>query len=249
MSETDSLPTSSPAAPFAGFPAGARATPVPNVFFTELLPRIEEADELRVTLYLIYALARRRGYPRFVSQRELHGEAPLLAALGDGGDAQALQRLRRALDLAIERGSILALAVGEGDERDEVYFLNNPSGRRAAALVRSGRLDLGRRLPPETGAPASRRRNIFQLYEANIGPITPLLAEDLKEAEELYPYEWLEEALREAALLNKRSWRYASRILQRWASEGRKREETGRDPGGADSARAQILRRYRNFGN
>jgi len=92
-----------------------------------------------------------------------------------------------------------------------------------------------------------RQGSVFQLYEENIGPITPLIAEELKEAEELYPYEWLEEALREAALLNKRSWRYASRILERWATEGRTREKAGRDPGEGNSARAQLLRRYRDL--
>jgi DnaD/phage-associated family protein len=233
--------------PFPGFPAGALATAIPAVFFTQLLPLIDDADELRVTLYAVYALWRRKGYPRFVSERELRAEAPLLAALGNGGDALSLERLSAGLRKAVERGSLLTLTLGEGRGREDLYFLNSPSGRRAVTLLRAGRLDLGRPLSPESAPPASQRRNVFQLYEANIGPLTPLVAEELKEAEELYPYEWLEEALREAALLNKRSWRYASRILQRWATEGRKREEAGRDPVGADSARAQILRRYRGI--
>jgi DnaD/phage-associated family protein len=114
--------------------------------------------------------------------------------------------------------------------------------------VRTRQLDLGRPLPPERGAPASKRSNVFQLYEEVIGPLTPLVAQELEEAERLYPYEWLEEALREAALLNKRSWRYASRILQRWATEGRTRETAGRDPDAGNSARAQILRRIRGSG-
>ena len=57
-----------------------------------------------------------------------------------------------------------------------------------------------------------------------------------------------EEALNEAALQNKRSWRYAAAILQRWATEGRKRETAGRDPGEGNSARAQLLRRFRDAG-
>jgi DnaD/phage-associated family protein len=231
---------------FTGYPAGARATAVPSVFFSELLPQIEGEDELRVTLYLFYALGRRKGYPRFVTEAELLAEAPLYAALGDGDEAPG--RARKGLSAAVSRGSLLRLELEHEELTDVLYFLNTPSCRRAVEQIREGRIDLGRALPEAQGAPAPRQGSVFQLYEENIGPITPLIAEELKEAEELYPYEWLEEALREAALLNKRSWRYASRILQRWATEGRTREKAGRDPGEGNSARAQLLRRYRDAG-
>jgi DnaD/phage-associated family protein len=230
---------------FRGFPAGARATAVPNALFTELLPLIEDADELRVTLYTVYALARHKGYPRFVTEHELAADAALMGSLDGHEDPEASrERLRQALDASVGRGALLRLEA----EAQALYMLNTPSSQRAIAGIRNGTLSLGRALPAAQEPPKARRDNVFQLYEANIGPITPLVAEALQEAEELYPYEWLEEALREAALLNKRSWRYASRILERWATEGRKREEAGRDPGEGNSARAQFLRRYRGLG-
>lgn len=234
--------------PFAGFPAGARATVVPSLFFAEVMPQIEDEWELRVTLYAIYALGRHKGYPRFVTESELRAEGPLLASSGDGADEVAQERLRSGLEKAVARGTLLALAVEREGRRERLFFLNTPADRRAVELIREGRLELGRALPAEQGAPARRAGNIFQLYEANIGPLTPLVAEELQEAERLYPPEWLEEAMREAALLNKRSWRYVSRILERWATEGRKRETSGRDPGEGRSARAQLLRRYRQLG-
>jgi DnaD/phage-associated family protein len=237
--------TASSKTKFTGFPAGARATAVPSAFFSELLPQIEDADELRVTLYLFYALGRRKGYPRFITESELQAETPLYAALGDGEEAP--ERLRTALARAVARGGLLKLDVAHEDRDEALYLLNTPSGRRAVEQIKDGQIDLGRALPEASGAPAPRQGSVFQLYEENIGPITPLIAEELKEAEELYPYEWLEEALREAAVLNKRSWRYASRILQRWATEGRTREKAGRDPGEGNSARAQLLRRYRGL--
>jgi DnaD/phage-associated family protein len=231
---------------FAGFPAGARATALPSVFFSELLPLIDSEAELRVTLYLFYALGRRKGYPRFVTERELRAEAPLLASLGSGDGA--VEALRAGLDAAVERGGFLRLDLEREGAGETLFFLNAPSDRRAIALIREGRLDLGRPLAPESEAPAARRENVFHLYEQNIGPLTPLVADELKEAEQLYPYEWLEEAMRESALQNKRSWRYVAAILQRWATEGRKREAPGRDPGAGDTARAQFLRRYRELG-
>jgi DnaD/phage-associated family protein len=65
------------------------------------------------------------------------------------------------------------------------------------------------------------------LYEQNIGPLTPLLAEQLQDAEKNYPAPWIEDAFKEAAELNKRSWRYVQRILERWSTEG-KGDETAR---------------------
>jgi DNA replication protein len=233
---------------FAGFPTGARATAVPSQFFSELLPLIEDDAELRVTLYVIYALGRRKGYPRFVTLNELQAEAPLLAALAEGGDAAPLARLQAGLDAASQRGSLLSIDVEHDARVEKLFLLNTPSDRRAVAQLQDGRIDLGRALPPVRVAPTLQRGNVFQLYEENVGPLTPLVAEELREAEQLYPYEWLEEALREAALQNKRSWRYAAAILQRWATEGRTREKAGRDPGEGNSARAQFLRRYRELG-
>jgi DnaD/phage-associated family protein len=71
--------------------------------------------------------------------------------------------------------------------------------------------------------------NIFTLYEQNIGMITPMIAEELKEAEKLYPPLWIEEAFKEAVTLNKRSWKYIARILERWTSEGKDSGEYKRD--------------------
>lgn len=236
-----------PAAPsrFQGFPGGAKATVIPSSFFSELLPLIEDAAELRVTLYVFYALGRRKGYPHFVTERELRAEGPLLAALGDGNDAEPLALLASGLAMAVERGSLLRLEVEQDGCREALITTNLPANRRAFEQVRDGRLAIGRVLPGESAPPASQRENVFHLYEQNIGPLTPLIAEELKEAEQLYPYEWLEEALKEAALQNKRSWRYTAAILQRWATEGRTRETAGRDSDGAASARSQILSRYR----
>src|SRR5262249_25516774 len=62
------------------FPAGARATVVPNQFFADVLPAIADTAELVVTVYLFYALGRKRGLPRFISFAELAAEAPLRRA-------------------------------------------------------------------------------------------------------------------------------------------------------------------------
>lgn len=70
--------------------------------------------------------------------------------------------------------------------------------------------------------------NIFKLYEQNIGALTPLVAEQLKEAEHDYPPEIILNAFRQAAEHNKRSWKYVSAILLNWARENK--HETNRRP-------------------
>ena len=134
-------------APFAGFPTGAHRTSIPNVFFSELLPQIEDEAELRVTLYVFYALSRRKGYPRFVALNELRAEAPLLASLGDGGDAEPLAKLERGLEAAIERGTLLALDIespgtaspstgsGQAAGFSRLILLNTASDRRAVEQI------------------------------------------------------------------------------------------------------------------
>jgi len=75
----------------------------------------------------------------------------------------------------------------------------------------------------------NQRENIFSLYEQNIGMITPMIAEELKEAERLYPEKWIKQAFKEAVMLNKHNWRYISRILEHWASEGKESGKYKRD--------------------
>jgi DNA replication protein len=75
------------------------------------------------------------------------------------------------------------------------------------------------------------RPGIFELYEQNIGVITPLLAEQLGEAERVYPAAWIEEAFTEAVNYNKRNWKYIRRILENWAARGRSDGTRGQDSG------------------
>ena len=67
---------------------------------------------------------------------------------------------------------------------------------------------------------AAQRPSIFDFYEQNIGLLTPLLAEQLAEAERRYPAEWIEAAFTEAVNHNKRNWSYIRRILRIWAAGG-----------------------------
>ena len=205
------------ARPFAGFPGGkTRTVPIPEAFFTELLPRIDHPGELRVTLVCFYHMARRSGPLRYARRSELEADPALTAAL-------PAHEIREGLNRAVARGTLLHVRIEEDGRTDDLYFLNPPRGRLAYEAIRRGErpasLELG-----ESAVLVADRPNLFALYEQNIGPLTPLIAQELEEAARTYPAEWIEEALRIAVSRNVRRWSYVRRILERWATEGR---ETG----------------------
>jgi DNA replication protein len=216
---------------FAGFPGGALTTAIPNLFFTAVLPRISDPAELVVSLYFFFADRRKKGQPRFLTYGELAADGILVAALDSLGEGA----LRRGLDAAVERGTLLRLDVepvcpagGNEGQAQELYFLNTPTGRGAAAATEADLQGLGRLLPPPT-EPHELKPSIFELYEQNIGPLTPMVAEYLKDAEEQYPADWFAPAFQRAVEQNKRSWSYIAAILRRWEAEGPDYEKAGRD--------------------
>jgi len=212
---------------FEGFRTGTQAVTLPAEFFSELLPLIDDEPELRVTLYALYAIGRKRGAMRAVRSSELAAEIALLRSLESCGGAEVLVP---ALAAAVGRGALIELALDDGDR---LYFANNEGGRRQRERVLGGALPLrgGRRAVP-TGA--AERSEPSLVYEREIGTLTPTVASALREAESRYPSEWVMDALRLAATNNARSWRYAEAILRRWEAEGRDDEAAGGDARAAD---------------
>jgi DnaD/phage-associated family protein len=230
---------------FRGFPAKTKYTSIPNVFFGEVLPEIDDLAELKVTLYVMWAVYQKRGYPRFVTYRELLGSPTLMNGLVNNGSPNQL--LQRSLSQAVSRGTLLHLTVVDSDvESAELYFVNTDVDRRAVARIKNGELKLGEMVIKESHEVTKERPNIYSLYEQNIGMLSPIIAEELGEAEKIYPAPWIEDAFREAVDLNKRNWRYISRILERWAAEGRDDGEPGRRVK-AESDPEEYYRRYRHL--
>jgi DNA replication protein len=216
---------------FSGFPASAKATAVPHVFFTDVLPRLaHDPVALGVTLYALQALQRKKGFPRYLTAGDLIAEPAMLSYLMNA------DRDERAIDDGLRSaagiGVLLPLTVETDGVTSEIYFLNAPADRRALEAVRSGAADIGSVVQRDAVPPALARSGIFALYESLIGTISPLVSDELAEAERLYPPEWLERAFREAAAQNARSWRYVTRILERWAAEGPDHEKADGDPAG-----------------
>lgn len=215
---------------FHGFPLRVKFTPVPDPLLNTLALGMDDAAEIKVSLYLIWMLHQKKGYPSFVTLNELLSQTSLVDALVRQGEAGE-EVLRRTLAVAAARGTFLKFSVDKDGNRQELYFLNTETSKKAISQIEIGQLDLGRPLsrsrPP---ARAARTPDIFTLYQENIGLLTPIIADELRDAEKTYPAAWIEDAFREAAALNKRSWRYISRILERWSTEGKRNGKPGRNP-------------------
>lgn len=225
---------------FEGFPARTEFTAIPNPFFSSVLPDIDDLAELKLTLYIFWALYRKKGYPRFITLSELRADHSLMAGLKGNGTHE--ESLRRGLDGAVERGTLLRLKIEREGEAEHLFFLNTEQDRRAIDQIEDGEIDIGGTVQAEP-ASTEERSNIFALYEQHVGLLTPMIAEELKEAEVMYPATWIEDAFREAVNLNKRNWRYISRILERWSSEGRSDGRT-REDSKADIDPGEFLRKY-----
>lgn len=208
---------------FAGFPARMQFTPVPNFFFSALLPQISDIAELKTTLHIFESLYRKRGYPKFATYHELLGNKSLVSSLKETTKPPD-EALRTALEMASRRGTILHLALDKDGVAEDIYFLNTEQNRNIVDKIQKGEFSLsGLKAKAQTHIEieTEEQPDIFTLYEENIGMLTPIIADELREATRLYPESWITDAIREAVALEKRNWKYIGAILEHWSTEGR----------------------------
>ncbi|HHW86984.1 MAG TPA: DnaD domain protein [Chloroflexi bacterium] len=231
---------------FIGFP-DARMKPVivPDFFFTDLLPLIDDLAELKLTLHCFWLLNEQEGQLKYLRGADLRSDEVLLRSLTLDNELRTpAQALADALERATARGTLLKLEIQSGDTEESVedwYFINTVKGRQTLALVRQGKLEELRRVLPDEARLKVERPNVFALYEQNIGLLTPLIADQLRDLEKSYPPDWIDEAFTIAVAGNKRALRYIQAILKRWETEGkneRTHETRGRD------SEADLRRKY-----
>ena len=203
---------------FGGFPQKGRLVKVPGLFFSELLPQIDSLAELKVTLYCIWRLQQKEGGVPYLWEREIRGDDAFLSGLGTR-DSERRAALADGLERAVARGTLLHARLSRGGQEESLYLMNTARGRAAVEGLEQGKWQ------PEGSADrlfdlTIERPNLFTLYEQNIGPLTPLIADSLRDLEATYPEDWIEEAIEIAVARNKRSLAYVEGILRRRAEEG-----------------------------
>ncbi len=205
---------------FAGFPGGdLKFTAVPNMFFTKLLPQIDNLAELKVTLHFLWL--RQYEKKNAISREELLTHETLIHGLA-AITADPFEALTEGLQRAVARKTLLMARQQTGSDPREWYFLNSAGGRLTLEKMKAGELGVVEVTGADIVSPAyAQRSNIFELYEANIGLLSPILADELKDAEMTYPAAWIEEAFKIAVENNVRKWRYIRAVLESMATEGK----------------------------
>lgn len=227
---------SQPTSPFIGFSEDStELVRLPSALFTQLLPQINDLSQLRLLLYMFWHTEQQPGSVRYFRYADFTSDPTLMEMMADEAG------LRSALSGLVDLHVVLE---AELEWMDEVYFfINTPQGQAAVRAIQNG-----------TWQEFSQDRqainlvdegpNIFELYEKNIGVITPMMADILKEDETTYPAFWIREAIQIAVTRNVRTWKYVQAILKRWKVEGFGDEQNRQDdPQDPESYRKSWLKR------
>ncbi|GAJ01175.1 unnamed protein product [marine sediment metagenome] len=137
-------------------------------------------------------------------------------------DRQALESMIAKME---KRGSLIwneghVLMVVHYEERQKIPPSSKPEA--VAERVRRHR----ERQKKGGGELVGELAVISKLYEENIGMLTPVAADRLKDISERYPPGWFGEALKEAVAGGARNLKYIEAILERWGVEGFKSPRT-----------------------
>jgi len=207
---------------FAGFPAGrTRFTRIPNEFFSDVVPLVDDVAELKVLLYTFWRLDQGEGETRYLRLDDVLVDLLFLDGMGAEPEEQR-QATVEAFERTAQRGVLIALTVKKGDKEELWYFLNSARGRDAVSRIKHGDFEgLIHDIDDVVVGLERERPNIFLLYEQNIGVLTPMIADKLRQAERDYPDDWIFDAIGLAVERNKRSWAYIASILMEWAEHGK----------------------------
>lgn len=194
---------------FKGFNKNVQYVPVPAPVFDSILEEITNISELKLMLRIIWLIQIYNRKPPLITEAEIISDKIVSKTIGPPNVIQELIS-------TLESHGIISSSIKKTDHL-KVIFLNSEKIRNQ--IMKSDILLQENQPDPWNGN--SDIPNIYLIYEQNIGIITPHIAELLKESENLYPIDWIEDAIKQASVQNKRSWAYVSSILNRWEIEGK----------------------------
>jgi len=198
---------------FKGFHENKKEiTGIPDIFFRELLPVMDDTNEIKLCLYILWKAYIFGDFSMPITTSDI-----LLDEIFTGGLISPTGEKEKLVSELLEKmvaDNILLKVQSETTGEPNIYFINSPLGRKSAS-------EKTRDILPARMTLDQIQPNIFQLYQENIGPLTPIIADALREAEDIYPVEWIKEAIHIAVQNNVRRWRYVESILDRWQKEGR----------------------------
>ncbi len=197
---------------FKGFEKNVQSIPVPAPVFDSILEAITNISELKLMLRIIWLLQIYNRKPPLITEAEIISDKIVSKTIGPPNTIQELL-------ITLESYGIISSSVKKNDQV-KIIFLNSEKIKNH--IEKSDIILHGIQPDPwKETTDISDIPNIYSIYEQNIGIITPHIAELIKESENLYPIDWIEDAVKQASLQNKRNWAYVSSILNRWTIEGK----------------------------
>ncbi len=139
---------------FVGFPDNRmKLVKLPDIFFSDLLPWVDDLGELKLILHCFWLLNEQEGQLKYLRGADLRADEMLLRSLNLASDLRTPQQsLADALERATARGVLLKLEIERsadgGTAVDDWYFINTVKGRQTLALARQGKLEELRRVLP-----------------------------------------------------------------------------------------------------
>jgi len=204
-----------------------KLTQIPASFFTQILPALNDLASLKIALYAFWWISQQESNIPYMMVGNFSDDEVFMASLGATPKEQRDALSAGLMDLQ-EQSVLLKAAVKPSPQETVVFFLNTKKGQAAVEAISQGNLQV-----LESGNHPTKLNlefpNIYALYEENVGPLTPIIADALREMENLYPPDWIEDAINEAVKNNVRKLKYIEAILQNWQTEGRNdRTDRGR---------------------
>jgi DNA replication protein len=231
-------------ATFNGFSEGkTKLIRIPNQFFTELLGQLDDLVEIKIILFFFWYLESKEGPLRYLRTSELL-QTKNLFILPSGTTQIDTKNILEGIHRLILKDVILEIPLNNKNEPDSLLFLNSSKGRAVYKAYLQGKLKIDQLEQQPNQDIFIEQPNIYQLYEENVGPLTPLIADSLREMEASYPQLWIEESIQIAVDHNIRNLKYIQAVLRRWQEEGRNEEDRGNSQ---ETRRKYIEGEYSDF--
>ncbi|MHB8807093.1 MAG: DnaD domain-containing protein [Anaerolineaceae bacterium] len=202
-------------------------------FLIDTIGEIQDSLQLKILLFAIWLAQESGDEANPLSLQDFYSYPEFLNRIGS--DPESIRKnLLKGLKTNMEASFLIGNSL-EAVQQGSPFYLNTARGKQASQLQKPAMNDSFK---------SPVRSDIFALYEENIGPLTPFIADMLKDAEKEYSKEWLEEAIQIAVVNNVRKWRYIQAILTSWKEEGR----NGRDQRHAEEDYKQYTKgKYGKF--
>ncbi|ADJ25942.1 primosome, DnaD subunit [Dehalogenimonas lykanthroporepellens BL-DC-9] len=187
---------------------------IPKYFLSVVMPEIDDINELKATILFFQLYYSKKTARRYVTDYELTSFKEL---------GLTLEQVRTVMGRSSTSKHIIKI---HRPNNAEIYILNDKEGQTTAQYILQHKILIPNVEESQAlgGSPIEddfEIASVFHLYEENIGLLTPIIADEIKTALTLYPVSWIKEAISESAKMNKRNWRYISKILDNWLSQGK----------------------------